>query len=173
MCLPQKSDADVRILTLPMVYPYLLQEHGLTARFTLPRIKGPVKEALPPEGRKVLQILVMTEEEAEAVKDCKDLSIAELTKKQQLSIDLAIFTSFCKLLSLYLDAMEGAEGSGPLDNDIQLILKGKDSMSPNNWNCVLYRAGQKRILREYLKAANTRLVSITEEMKEAMQRPDV
>lgn len=151
----------------------MLQEQGLTARFALPRVKGPVKEALPVEGRKVLQILVMTEEELEAVKDCKDLSTAGLTKRQQLSIELAIFTSFCKLLSLYLDAMEGAEGSGSLDDDIQLVLKGKESMSANNWNCVLYRAGQKRILREYLKAANTRLVSIVGEMKEAMQRPDV
>jgi hypothetical protein len=115
----------------------------------------------------------MTEEETQSVKHSKDLSTAALTKRECLSIELAIFTTFCKLLSLYLDAMEGTEGTGPLDDDIKLILNGKDSMSSNKLNCVLYRAGQKRILRAHLKAANARLVEITEEMKEAMQRPDV
>ena len=79
---------------------------------------------------------------------------------------MAVFTSFCKLLALHLDAMEGPEGTGPLDDDLTIIEKGEDSVTAAQWGCVVYRAGQKRIVREYLRLANDKLSRIAAEMRQ-------
>lgn len=149
-----------------------MQKQGLAARFALPRSEGRLQQVLPDTARRVLQILVMTEKEIDAMEGSKDLQSSGLSCRERLGIDLAVYTSFCKLLVLHLDAMEGAEGTGPLDDDLALIQKGRDAMGRAQWDCLVYRAGQKRILRQYLHEANAKLVQVTEEMKECMQRSD-
>lgn len=148
------------------------QKRGLAARFALPRVEGHLKQPLPDAARSVLQILVMTDQEIKATEASTDTHTPGLSRRERLGIDLAVLTSFCKLLVLHVDAMEGAEGTGPLDDDLALIQKGRDALGKAQWDCVVYRAGQKRILRQYLKEANAKLVQVTEEMKECMQRSD-
>jgi hypothetical protein len=149
-----------------------MQANGLTPRFTLPRKVADPKEPLPEQGRKVLQMLVMTAEETrELLRHGMPLDARKLPEREFLSVQLAVYTSFCKLLSLHLHAMEGPDGTGPLDDDLAIITKGEQGMSPEAWSCVVYRAGQKRIVREYLKLANEKLRSITEQMKALIAQP--
>lgn len=149
-----------------------VQANGLAPRFTLPRKVADPKEPLPEQGRKVLQMLVMTAEETnELLRHGAPLDARKLPEREFLSVQLAVYTSFCKLLSLHLHAMEGPDGTGPLDDDVALIGKGEEGMPPEAWSCVVYRAGQKRIVREYLTLATEKLRCITERMKVLITQP--
>ena len=114
----------------------------------------------------MLETLVMTPEETAALaKGDAELDTSKLPKQHRLSIELAVYTSFVQLLTLHLHALEGPTGTGTLDRDIEIISKGPAGVSADSWNCVVYRAGQKRIVREYLRLANERLDKVTAEMK--------
>ena len=147
-----------------------VQARSLSPRFSLPRKVANCQDPLPQEGHHVLETLVMTAEETEALARADaDFDINKLPKLERLSIELAVYTSFCKLLSLHLHALEGPEGSGTLDSDVAIIAQGPASVSADTWNCVVYRAGQKRIVREYLSLANDRMGKVTTQMKALMQ----
>ena len=46
-------------------------------------------------------------------------------------------------------------GTGPLADDVSLLQDA--NLAPESWACVVYRAGQKRIVHEYLKLAEAQV----------------
>lgn len=138
-----------------------MQARKLLPQFTLPHEVRNKADPLPPEGRQVLEALVCTAEDEKHLKEEAQGQAAFW----RLSIDLAVYTSFCKLLGLYQDMLEGSEGTGPLEADLQAIEAGPDNVPAETWHCIIYRAGQKRIVRSHLQAANKKLEQLTSDMQ--------
>lgn len=142
----------------------------------LPRKVSDTSDPLPEEGAQVLQTLVKSPAETKAALEAiPQAPVQEPADAHghNLSVDLAVYSTFCKLLALHLEAMEGPEGTGPLDDDLAIIMKGEEHVSAAQWGCVVYRAAQKRIVREYLRLANEKLIKVTTELREhAVSRRD-
>lgn len=110
-------------------------------------------------------------------------------KMQQLGLQMAILTTFARLLELKMITMEGEEGTGPLETDLQLLVaadaaaesagsSGSDSSSAwgdpgalPTWkrHCLLYRAGQKALVRSYITAARAELQDTLAELQALME----
>jgi Rubisco LSMT substrate-binding len=81
--------------------------------------------------------------------------------------ELGVYSLFAMLLDEAGRTLENSAGSCSLEDDIAILEKGPDAVSPEMWACVLYRAGQKRIVRGYRKAAVQKLDTIMAQMKAA------
>jgi hypothetical protein len=118
-------------------------------------------------------------------------------KMQQLGLSMAVLTTFTRLLELKLIAMEGDEGTGPLESDLQQLAaadaaaaagqrlggsNGSNAGSSPSWgdaggdglpawkrHCLLYRAGQKALVRSYITAARAELQSTLAELQALME----
>jgi len=77
----------------------------------------------------------------------------------------AALTLFVKILQQCVYQQESdSEGTGTLESDLALLAAEREregaggaTMTPFERNCVIYRMGQKRIAREYLRLAQQRL----------------
>jgi hypothetical protein len=113
---------------------------------------------------------------------------------QQLGLDMAVLTTFARLLELKLIAMEGEDGTGPLEEDIQQLAaaaaaaaeqqrqsgsrggvwggsEGGEGASVPAWKraCLLYRSGQKALVRSYINAARAELQDTLTELQALME----
>lgn len=84
-------------------------------------------------------------------------------KPLSLGDELGIATKFLWLLDQNAATLEGGH---TLEDDISILEQGQDSVPPTLWQCVLYRAGHKRIVRGYRKAARVKLDKIIAAMNE-------
>lgn len=85
-----------------------------------------------------------------------------------LGVDMAITTTLVRLLELKLLELEGEEGTGSLDGDEVLLKQHKDGqLRLPDWQyaCVVYRAGQKQLVRGYLVHAKQHLQHTLEELQ--------
>jgi hypothetical protein len=125
-------------------------------------------------------------------------------RMQQLGLSMAVLTTFARLLELKLIAMEGDEGTGPLESDLQQLaaadaaarrLGGSSGSNGSNgssagssaggslawgdagsgglpaWkrHCLLYRSGQKALVRSHIAAARAELQSTLAELQALME----
>jgi hypothetical protein len=101
---------------------------------------------------------------------------------QRLGLDMAVLTTFARLLELKMVEMEGEGGTGSLESDLQQMADAaaRENNSGNGagtaaqldgslptWqrNCVLYRAGQKALVRSYITAARVELQTTLAELQ--------
>lgn len=127
--------------------------------FVLPKTGEIGEEPLPRCGRDIIEVFTMG---AKAVQTAAQ----NPSQRQAMSLgdELAIYTTFCWLLEQHQQALEGPQGTGSLAKDIEIIQCGPDGVSLAYWNCVVYRAGQKSIVRKYLKAARRKVQHIMDDM---------
>lgn len=100
-------------------------------------------------------------------------------RMQQLGLQMAVLTTFMRLLELKMIAMEGGEGTGPLENDLRELAEadaaaatrqmrrassssdseGSNKADEDAWrrHCLLYRAGQKALVRSFITATRAEL----------------
>jgi hypothetical protein len=99
-------------------------------------------------------------------------------RMQQLGLDMAVLTTFSRLLELKLIAMEGEDGTGPLEEDLQQLAaaaaggsKQQSGASLPAWKhaCLLYRSGQKALARLYINAARAELQETLAELQALME----
>lgn len=142
-----------------------LLQQGEQALSCLLSVGGEKEEdPIPAALRTYLSILNMSEAEL-------DNHIAAGPDKFRLSSsagdELGIYTLFIMLLDEARRSLEESDGAHSLEHDISILEKGPDSVIPEVWACVLYRAGQKRIVRGYRKAAMQKLDKIVAQMNSA------
>lgn len=137
----------------------LVQPKEKDLSFWLPTDGEHCLNPVPKQAYKMLHVMNMSDEELEV---CLSTSID--SKPVSLGDELGIMTKFLWLL----DQKEASlEGSGQtLEDDIRVLEKGKQTVSPTLWHCVLYRAGHKRIVRGYRKVAKTKLNDIIAALRE-------
>jgi hypothetical protein len=88
-----------------------------------------------------------------------------------LGADMAVITTFVRLLELQAARLEGAdEGSGPLEDDLAALRGGGGDSELPSWRraCVVYRAGQKALVRAYLVRARRELQDTLGELQRAV-----
>lgn len=149
---------------------------------------------VPEAAREVLEVFVLDRRELAAALEGEQLgatggdssSADPLQQRmQQLGLQMAVLTTFTRLLELKMIAMEGDEGTGPLENDLRELaeadaaaaaarqtLRASSSSDSNgsSWadegaggmpvwrrHCLLYRAGQKALVRSFITAARAEL----------------
>eukprot|EP00892_Ulva_mutabilis_P007496 jgi/Ulvmu1/5118/UM021_0135.1 len=137
----------------------LLQAKNLPLQFFLPKDGGMRGDPLPKTGHDIIKVFTMS---ARSITEAVEHPLQQLPVS--LGDELAIYTTFCWLLEQYQLSMEGPQGTGSLAEDIEIIQRGPDGVSDAYWNCVVYRAGQKSIVRKYLKASRRKLQEIMDEM---------
>lgn len=96
---------------------------------------------------------------------------------EQLSLELALYTTFTALLRMKLAELEGPDaggeegtGTGSLERDLAVLEAGPEALLGTDggsvaWQCVLYRAAQKRIVRGYLRDADAHLQGVMAQMQ--------
>ncbi|CAL8466595.1 g6131 [Coccomyxa elongata] len=95
------------------------------------------------------------------------------TPVEAAGLRLAVMTTLVRLLEVKLAELEGEGGTGSLENDVQL-LEGPLSRPGGQAHrrlrdCVVYRAGQKRIVRGYLQIARTAVMEELERMQHLLR----
>lgn len=76
------------------------------------------------------------------------------TEQERSGLRLAVLTTLVRLLELKAAEMESPEaGTGPLEQDEQLLAAAGAALTLNQTHCLLYRIGQKRLGRAYLAHA--------------------
>jgi hypothetical protein len=154
---------------------------------------------VPDAARQVLEVFVLDKRELAAAlagsgssSSSSSSSTADPVqqKMQQLGLQMAILTTFARLLELKMLQMEGDKGTGPLETDLQLLAtadataeqagsSGSDSNSTwgdagsalPTWkrHCLLYRAGQKALVRSYITATRAELQDTLAELQALME----
>lgn len=84
--------------------------------------------------------------------------------------DMAVYTTLCTLLEVTLNDLEGPEGTGPLQDDVRLVEAGPEGVSDTVWQCIVYRAAQKRIVRQHLDDARKQLQLVMNRMHSAIDK---
>jgi hypothetical protein len=117
-----------------------------------------------------------------AVAAASDPSAPATARVEALGWAMATLTTFVRLLELRVLALESEdEGTGALERDLDMLVieagggggggggGGKNPpLEPWRRACVLYRAGQKRLVRGYLRAARAELQATLAELREAI-----
>lgn len=159
----------------------LLAAQDLTPQLFLPRPQ-PSHRDLPPEAFATLAALVMdppqlaaalrraeaqhSEETFSAIKTAagptadaggQPAAASEAGGGQQeaaaaAGLRMAVLTSAARLLEAKVAEMEGPDGTGPLEQDVAHLSQMRLPSSVRA--CLVYRAGQKRIARDWLAIAN-------------------
>lgn len=156
---------------------------------------------VPDAARQVLEVFVLDRHElAAAFEQLHQPGAADSSsssggddpvqmKMQQLGLQMAILTTFARLLELKMIAMEGEEGTGSLESDlVQLAAadateqqqhagsngcgtgdNGSNGLPVWKRNCLLYRAGQKALVRSYITAARAELQDTLAELQALME----
>ncbi|WIA21903.1 hypothetical protein OEZ85_004272 [Tetradesmus obliquus] len=101
---------------------------------------------------------------------------------EALGLSMAVLTTFVRLLELKLIQMEGEEGTGPLEDDLRLLQEADSAQQAHkahaaaaaempSWlrHCLLYRSGQKQLVRQYLKAGRRELQDTLAELQALME----
>jgi hypothetical protein len=154
---------------------------------------------VPDAARAVLEVFVLDKRELAAALTGSDSSSSSSggggggsssadpvqQKMQQLGLQMAILTTFSRLLELKMIHLEGDEGTGPLETDLQLLATAdaaaEQAGSSGAWgdagsalptwkrHCLLYRAGQKALVRSYITAARAELQDTLAELQALME----
>ncbi|KAL3140376.1 hypothetical protein ABBQ38_004637 [Trebouxia sp. C0009 RCD-2024] len=152
----------------------LLRSRGLAPQLFLPadllevrptRTSADRRLRLPKDVEQALKILVMMPKQlASQLASEEELGPADntLDAVEQSGERMAVLTTLVGLLELKHLQMEGEDGTGSLESDIQLIEAEQDdadggTMSETKRACLIYRSSQKRIAREYLIMARQEL----------------
>lgn len=136
-----------------------MQARNLPLQFALPKGEENGDEPLPLSGHDMIGVFVM---DAHAVQSASTDPLQKLPLS--LGDELAIYTTFCWLLEQRQQLLEGPHGTGSLDRDIEIIQHGPEGLSHSYWSCVVYRAGQKSIVRKYLKAARRKVQCVIDDL---------
>lgn len=153
-------------------------------------LKGRRSSIVPQAARQILEVFVLDKHELNAKLDQQQQrqggrvsaaagqgnsssSIdADPVQEQieQLGLAMAVLTTFTRLLELKMIAMEGEEGTGSLEADLQQLGNAADDGSAA-WrrHCLLYRAGQKALVRSYITAARSELQDTLAELQALME----
>eukprot|EP00873_Tetraselmis_striata_P037760 jgi/Tetstr1/458024/TSEL_044533.t1 len=75
---------------------------------------------------------------------------------------MAVLSTLVRLLEMRVEALEGEEGTGPLEADLQALADG--AVAPKLRHALVYRAAQKRMAREYLLAVRAALQDVMREL---------
>lgn len=86
-------------------------------------------------------------------------------KRRPLAEQMALLSVLRGLLEQTVEAMEdAAKGTGALEHDVQLLQRG--GLPARVLPCVLYRAGLKRMAREWLVRAKAELAEVIADLRE-------
>jgi hypothetical protein len=129
----------------------VVQSQGLAPRFVLPRRIVDKAEPLTEEGRAMIATLHMPlDYAATRLKNGESLELSSLPESMRLTLEHDANLKFSFLLFSTWQALE--KGTGDLQDDLAILEQGPESVAPEKWACVLYRAGQKRIIKEHLNS---------------------
>lgn len=93
---------------------------------------------------------------------------------EQLGLSMAVLTTFVRLLELKMISMEGPEGTGALEADLQQMQEQeqqrREAAKPS-WlrHCLHYRAGQKALVRGYLTEGRAELQDTLKELQALLE----
>ncbi|KAK9806362.1 hypothetical protein WJX72_011435 [[Myrmecia] bisecta] len=160
----------------------LLQEKGLTPQLFLPTSAieqtGGSNELHLSEGAwQTLEAFVMEPQHLAAELQQADgpVTRAARSEVEESGLRMAALTTLVRLLEVKAVEMEGEGGTGLLEDDIQLletIDNDKDNVVPaSTRSCIVYRARQKHLAREYLRRARIELSREMARLKGLMQAP--
>jgi hypothetical protein len=121
--------------------------------------------SIPDSAQKLLYVMNMTDRELE---ECLKNPLESMSSKPlSLSEELGITTKFLWLLDQKETALEGtSHHRHTLEDDVFILEQGRAAAHPSLWSCVVYRAGHKRIVRGYKKAAKAKLSKIIAALSE-------
>lgn len=136
------------------------QAGGADISFWLPTEGENKSNPVPEPAQKLLHVLNMSEKELE---EC--LATGKHQKPLTHGDELGIVTKFLWLLQQTSAKLEGVTS---LEDDVAILesLSSHSEVPTMLWHCVLYRAGHKRIVRGYRKAARLKLDKIIAAMNE-------
>ena len=94
-----------------------------------------------------------------------DAAYWELFRRRPLSEQMAVLAAAVSMLAGTVSGMEDdKEGTGALERDVDLLVKG--GLPPRVAGCVVYRAAQKRVAREWLVRARSELHDVVSRLKQ-------
>ncbi|CAD7704284.1 unnamed protein product [Ostreobium quekettii] len=143
------------------------------------RLAGSLRGVFPDRMWKVLEVFVMEPEEVasrlgESSPGSQGMG-RSIPKKggnlRDLGLEMAAATTLVRLLEMKMVEMEGPEGTGRLEDDIKIIEEansGASTMSQSKWSCLVYRAQQKHLVREWLDVSGRHLQDVMNRLEGAV-----
>jgi len=151
----------------------LLMSRSLSPQLFLPLLPpGRAPLQLPDEAWDTLEVFVLSKRELAAAIESLDDGDSDgdgggrVARRGGAPAEpgrrMAVLSTLVRLLEMRVEALEGEEGTGPLEADLQALADG--AVAPKLRHALVYRAAQKRMAREYLLAVRAALQDVMREL---------
>lgn len=92
---------------------------------------------------------------------------------ESVGLHMAKVAVLIKLLEQRMDSLEGEEGTGSLEDDIELMQKVADGATKSwKWYCLVYRAEQKKLTRDWLLVSRIHMQEVVAVLKHLSEKTE-
>ncbi|GMH33882.1 hypothetical protein BSKO_01716 [Bryopsis sp. KO-2023] len=128
-----------------------------------PKDKG-LMHVFPPEIWDIMEAFVVEPKELEAKRRAVESGVKKGrsgSKLEETGVHMAKVTTLVMLLEMKMAELEGVDGTGSLEEDIKKMEEvRKEELEGWQWSCLVYRAEQKRLTREWLFLARIHMQEV-------------